>query len=85
VRSSRAIDLGCLLVGSAARRADPTSCRAAPQHRLGLLQLEGGVQGAGGGARPRSSAMMQVIRMSDVEIISMLMPASASAPNIRAA
>ncbi len=32
-----------------------------------------------------SSAMMQVIRTSDVEIISMLTPASASVPNIRAA
>ena len=32
-----------------------------------------------------SSAMMQVMRTSDVEIISMLTPASASAPNIRAA
>ncbi len=29
--------------------------------------------------------MMQVIRISDVEIISMFTPASASAPNIRAA
>ena len=32
-----------------------------------------------------SAATMQVIRMSDVEIMSMLMPASARAPNIRAA
>ena len=32
-----------------------------------------------------SSAMMQVIRISEVEIISMLTPASASVPNIRAA
>ena len=32
-----------------------------------------------------SSAIMQVIRTSDVEIISMLTPASASVPNIRAA
>ena len=33
----------------------------------------------------RSSAMIVVIRISDVEIISMLMPASASVPNMRAA
>ena len=33
----------------------------------------------------RSSAMMVVIRISDVEIISMLIPASARVPNIRAA
>ena len=33
----------------------------------------------------RSSAMIVVIRISDVEIISMLIPASASVPNMRAA
>ena len=33
----------------------------------------------------RSSAMIVVMRISEVEIISMLMPASASVPNIRAA
>ena len=33
----------------------------------------------------RSSAMIVVIRISEVEIISMLMPASASVPNMRAA
>ena len=54
------------------------------RRRLGLLQLERRVQ------RARSllqivSAMMQVMRMSLIEIISMLMPLSASAPNMRAA
>ena len=58
--------------------------RAAGSSRLGLLQLEGRVERRAASST-WSSAMMQVMRISEVEIISMLTPASASAPNIRAA
>ena len=51
---------------------------------VGPLQLECRVEGAQGRFDP-SSLMRQVMRISRVAIISMLTPASARAPNMRAA
>ena len=82
-RSARAARSGC--IGTAR-----PSAVAAPRPVLRIAGL-GLPRGGTSGGRPRaaasswSSAMMQVMRISDVEIIVMLMPASASAPNIRAA
>ena len=53
--------------------------------RLRSLELERRRAARAAAVSRSASAMMQVIRTSEVEIISMLTPASASVPNIRAA
>ena len=61
------------------------SCHGPAGSVLGLVELEGGVQGLHGLLRPRPARTTHEMRMAEVEIISMLIPLSASVSNIVAA